>query len=88
MELLCVMEERGIEKGKQIGQQIGAKKTCRKNIIDLLEMRFSSVPETLVETLNNIEDLARLERLILKTFSVNSVAEFEELIKDNSSKAS
>ena len=51
-------------------------------------MRFSLVPETLVETLNNIEDLARLERLILKTFSVNSVAEFEELIKDNSSKAS
>ena len=99
VELLCVMEERGIEKGKQIGQQIGekigqqigqqigAKKTCRKNIIDLLEMRFLSVPETLVETLNNIEDLARLERLILKTFSVNSVAEFEELIKDNSSEA-
>ena len=99
VELLCVMEERGIEKGKKIGQQIGqqigekigkqigAKKTCRKNIIDLLELRFLSVPETLVETLNNMEDLARLERLILKTFSVNSVAEFEELIKENSSEA-
>ena len=89
VELLCVMEERGIEKGqkigqqigKKIGQQIGAKKTCRKNIIDLLELRFLSVPETLVETLNNIEDLAWLERLILKTPSVNCVAEFEELIK-------
>ena len=89
VELLCVMEERGIEKGKKIGQQIGkkigqqigAKKTCRKNIIDLLELRFLSVPETLVETLNNIEDLAWLERLILKTLSVNCVAEFEELIK-------
>ena len=95
VELLCVMEERGIEKGKKIGQQIGkkigqqigAKKTCRKNIIDLLELRFLSVPETLVETLNNIEDLARLERLILKTLSVNYVAEFEELIKENSSEA-
>lgn len=95
VELLCVMEERGIEKGKKIGQQIGkkigqqigAKKTCRKNIIDLLELRFLSVPETLVETLNNIEDLAWLERLILKTLSVNYVAEFEELIKENSSEA-
>ena len=97
VELLCVMEERGIEKGKQIGQQIGeqigeqrgeqrgAKKTCRKNIIDLLQMRFSSVPETLVETLNKIEDLARLEQLHLETIRVNSVAEFEELIPDNSS---
>ena len=48
-------------------------------------MRFSLVPETLVETLNNIEDLARLKQLHLETIRVNSVAEFEELIKDNSS---
>ncbi|MEB3340120.1 hypothetical protein [Okeania sp.] len=102
VELLCMMEERGLEKGKQIGQQIGekigeqrgekigqqigAKQTCRQNILDLLQMRFSSVPETLVETLNNIEDLAFLKQLHLETIRVNSVAEFEELIQDNFSK--
>ena len=46
-------------------------------------MRFLSAPETPVETLNNIEDLARLKQLHLETIMVNYVAEFEELIKDN-----
>ena len=48
-------------------------------------MRFLSAPETPVETLNNIEDLARLKQLHLETIMVNYVAEFEELIPDNSS---
>ncbi len=50
-------------------------------------MGFLSVPETLVETLNNIEDLARLKQLLLETIRVNSVEEFEGLIPDNSSGA-
>ncbi|NER03903.1 MAG: hypothetical protein F6K17_15410 [Okeania sp. SIO3C4] len=58
-------------------------KNCRQNILDLLQVRFLSVPETLVETLNNIEDLALLKQLLLETIGVNSVAEFEELIPDN-----
>ncbi|NEP76920.1 MAG: hypothetical protein F6K39_01275 [Okeania sp. SIO3B3] len=73
MELLSTMEERGMAKN------------CRQNILDLLQVRFLSVPETLVETLNNIEDLALLKQLLLETIGVNSVAEFEELIPDNSS---
>ena len=48
-------------------------------------MRFLSLPETPVETLNNIEDWARLKQLHLETIMVNYVAEFEELIPDNSS---
>ena len=48
-------------------------------------MRFLSAPETPVETFNNIEDLARLKQLHLETIMVNYVAEFEELIPDNSS---
>ncbi|MEB3339628.1 transposase [Okeania sp.] len=87
MEFLSTMEENAIERGQkigqQIGQQIGAKETCRQNIIDLLKMRFSSVPETLVETLNNIQDLAFLKQLLLETIRVNSVVEFEELIQNN-----
>ncbi|NET16866.1 MAG: hypothetical protein F6K08_30655, partial [Okeania sp. SIO1H6] len=63
--------------------QIGAKETCRQNIIDLLQVRFLSLPETLVETLNNIEDLTLLKQLLLETIRVNSIAEFEELIQQN-----
>ncbi|MGK7893327.1 MAG: hypothetical protein AB4372_06795, partial [Xenococcus sp. (in: cyanobacteria)] len=75
MEFLSTMEERGIEKG--------AKENCRQNIIDLLQVRFLSVPESLVESLNNIEDLAFLKQLLLETIRVNSIAEFEELIQQN-----
>ncbi|NEO56277.1 MAG: hypothetical protein F6K54_26250 [Okeania sp. SIO3B5] len=71
VELLSTMEEGGMQKARI------------QDIIDLLQMRFLSVPETLVETLNNIEDLVFLKQLLLETFSVNSVAEFEELIPDN-----
>ncbi|NEO56278.1 MAG: hypothetical protein F6K54_26255 [Okeania sp. SIO3B5] len=77
VELLSAMEERGMEKG--------AKKARIQDIIDLLQVRFLSVPETLVETLNNIEDLTRLKQLHIETIRVNSMAEFEKLIPDNSS---
>ncbi|MGK7919747.1 MAG: transposase [Trichodesmium sp.] len=72
VELLSTMEERGMQK------------TFRQNILDLLQARFLSVPETLVETMNNIEDLASLKQLLLETIRVNSVGEFEQLISDNS----
>ncbi|NET27051.1 hypothetical protein [Okeania sp. SIO1I7] len=84
MEFLSTMEERAIERGQQLGQQIGAKENCRQNIIDLLQVRFLSVSESLVETLNNIEDLTLLKQLLLETIRVNSIAEFEKLIQDNS----
>ncbi|NEN88475.1 MAG: hypothetical protein F6K48_05865 [Okeania sp. SIO3H1] len=83
MEFLSTMEERAIERGQQLGQQIGAKETCRQNIIDLLQVRFLSVSESLVETLNNIEDLTLLKQLHLETIRVNSIAEFEESIQQN-----
>ncbi|MGD1713505.1 hypothetical protein [Dapis sp. BLCC M172] len=77
MEFLSTMEELAIERT--------AKETCIQNIIDLLQKRFNSVPETLIIELNNIEYLTQFKQLLLETISVNSVAEFEELIKESSS---
>ncbi|GGA12186.1 hypothetical protein [Okeania sp. KiyG1] len=84
MEFLSTIEELAMERGQQRGQQIGAKENCRQNILDLLEKRFNSLPETLIKAINEINDLALLKRLLLETITVNSVAEFEELIKDDS----
>ncbi|NEQ39230.1 MAG: hypothetical protein F6K40_24455 [Okeania sp. SIO3I5] len=80
MEFLSTMEELAIERG----EKRGAKEAHIQDIIDLLQKRFNSVPETLIIALNNIEDLAQLKQLLLETISVNSVVEFEELIKDSS----
>ena len=88
MEFLSTIEELAIERGQKIGlergQEIGAKENCRQSIIDLLERRFNSLPETLVNAVNEIDNLAVLKQLLVETISVNSVSEFEELIKDDS----
>ncbi|NEQ75830.1 MAG: hypothetical protein F6K23_24000 [Okeania sp. SIO2C9] len=87
MEFLSTIEELAIERGQQIGpeigQEIGAKENCRQNILDLLEKRFNSLPETLIKAINEINDLALLKRLLVETITVNSVAEFEELITES-----
>ncbi len=57
VEFLSTIEELAIERGQEIGQEIGAKATCRQNILDLLEKRFNSLPETLVKAVNEINDL-------------------------------
>ncbi|MDJ0517121.1 MAG: hypothetical protein QNJ74_12995 [Trichodesmium sp. MO_231.B1] len=84
MEFLSTMEELAIERGQKIGLERGAKETYRQNILDLLERRFNSLPETLVKAVNEIDDLALLKQLHLETITVISVSEFEELIQEDS----
>lgn len=62
------------------GEQKGAKETYEENIIDLLKIRFNSVPKSIEDSLKNIDDLAFLKQLLISTISVKSLEEFEELI--------
>jgi len=59
------------------------KSNSKKSIISLLQKRFGELPESLIESLNKIDETAVLEQLLLETISVNSAEEFEELIKNN-----
>jgi hypothetical protein len=83
MPFLSTMEEMAIQEGIAIGEERKAKSTNKKSIINLLQARFGELPETLIESVNKIDEVAVLEKLLLKTVSVNSVEEFEELIKAN-----
>ncbi|MGD1700464.1 transposase [Dapis sp. BLCC M229] len=85
MEFLSTIEELAIERGQKIGLERGAKETYRQNILDLLERRFNSLPETLVKAVNEIDDLAWLKQLHLETITVSSVSEFEELLSRRNS---
>ena len=76
MPFLSTIEELAEERG----QVKGAKETCQQNIFDLLENRFGTVPEKLLETLKEINDLMALKQLLVKTISVNSLDEFQTLI--------
>ena len=76
MPLLTNIEQRALAKG--------AKEACQQHIIKLLQKRFGELPKNLIQKINQIDDISLLEQLILETISVNSVAEFEQLINDNS----
>ena len=87
MPFLSTLEEMALERGQEIGQEIGqekgAKETYQQNIIDLLVKRFVILPETLIKTVKQIDDMALLKQLLMATITVNSVEEFEQLIKDS-----
>lgn len=80
MPFLSTLEEMALEEGAKSG----AKLTSQKHIINLLQKRFGELPETLIHKVNQIEDISLLEELHLETISVNSLAEFEQLIENHS----
>ncbi|WP_414623410.1 DUF4351 domain-containing protein [Calothrix sp. CCY 0018] len=63
-------------------------KTHHKNIIQLLQKRFGNLPESLVENINKIDDVAVLESLVVETISVSSPEDFQQLIDSQSSEHS
>lgn len=84
MPFLSTIEEMALERGQEIGQEKGAKEARQQDIFDLLETRFNTLPESLVKSLNKIDDLALLKELLIETIKVNSLEEFEALINQNS----
>jgi hypothetical protein len=74
--LLSNIELRAIEKTTKI--------TRREDIIKLLQKRFGNLPESLVENINQIDDIAILENLIVETIGVSSPEDFQQLIDSQS----
>ncbi len=57
-------------------------KNRQEDVIEVLETRFSSVPTSLVETINLMEDAALLKTLHKRAITIGSLAEFEQLIQE------
>lgn len=55
---------------------------ARENVIEVLETRFSAVPDTLSQTINAINDLALLKRLHKQTITVTSVEDFIQMLAE------
>ena len=75
MPLLTNIERRALARG--------AKENSQQNIFDLLEIRFGTLPESLIQSLKQIDDMTVLKELHLQTISVNSLEEFQQLIDSN-----
>ena len=80
MPFLSTIEELAQEKGKEIGKEIGSKKTRQQDIIKILSNRFDHVPELISLSIKQIDDMSILENLLLRSISVDSLAEFKMLI--------
>jgi hypothetical protein len=71
MPLVTNIERRAIER------------TRKQDIIKLLQVRFDDIPETLIASINQIDDTSFLEQIFVSTISVNSLEEFAQLVHSN-----
>jgi hypothetical protein len=75
MPLVTNIERRAIEETR--------KETQKENIIKFVQVRFGDIPQSLLENINQIDDISLLEQLLLSTISVSSLEEFTQLVNSN-----
>jgi len=69
MPLLSRMELRAIER------------TTREDIVEILEVRFESIPPSIIEQLEQVKDIARLKQRLRLAISSPSLEAFEEQLQ-------
>jgi hypothetical protein len=75
-----IIKQDGIYEGIQQGIQQGKLEEAKEAIFEILETRFELVPRSLVQTVNNIEDLFILKSFLKKALVVDSMEQFKEII--------
>ena len=83
MPILSNIERRAMEAGRQTGLQEGMLQTARSAVVEVLTVRFNSVPITLTNRVNQIADIATLKDLLKRAISIGSIAEFEQILDAN-----
>ena len=63
---------------KQEGRQEGKIQTARENVIEVLEVRFGKVSNTIVEKINDINDLSVLKALLKDAIAIPSTDVFSQ----------
>ncbi len=80
MTYVTTMERRGIQKGVQKGIQKGiqkgAQQTLREDVYEILELRFQTVPYTVKEQLDEIDDATMLRRLHRLAVQAQCIGDF------------
>jgi hypothetical protein len=75
-----LIREEAMEQGLEQGLEQGTLRNQRENILELLQVRFGEVPQSVVEAVNRLEEITTLKQLHRQTISVGSIAEFEQLL--------
>ena len=77
MPYVTSVERRGIQQGIQQGIEQGVLQNAREAVVDILEVRFGNVPQSMVQRIHAMEDLDLLKMLHRKAATVPSLEEFE-----------
>lgn len=81
-------KERGRTEGIAEGRKEGIIEKGRESTIEILETRFDSVPASLVETINQINDEELLKILFKRAITIASLEEFQEFMNQQLSNGS
>jgi len=65
---------------RQKGLEQGVLQKSREAILEVLEVRFGSVPEELTESLNQIQEDSVLTSLLRQAITVDSLETFQGLV--------
>jgi len=76
MPYVTSIERFAIARGREEGELLKA----RENVLEVLEVRFEAVPETIVEIVNQIEDTALLKSLLRQAITIATLEEFQTLL--------
>ena len=57
------------------GREIGAVETMQKTLIKLLNLKFGSIPQSVIQHIQTLRDIAQLDRLIEQIMTANSLQE-------------
>lgn len=81
MQYVTSFERKWIQQGLQQGEQQGELKRARKAISDVLKARVDVVPLSVLNKIENIDSLTGLEELLTKAATIESIEEFQEILK-------
>ena len=69
--------QQGRDEGEQRGIEIGSLQAKRRSIIELLQIRFDSVSATIVEKVNAIDSLERLNEAFRQAAMIESIDQLQ-----------
>jgi hypothetical protein len=67
---------------KQEGREEGRVETARESIIEVLEVRFREIPNTIVAKINGINDISMLRTVLRQAIAIPSLDAFSELVDE------
>lgn len=73
-----ILRQEGRDEGREEGREEGLELGLRESILDIVQIRFKGLPETLRSKLEEIEALATLRRLQKSALEAQTLSQFEE----------